>query len=447
MTGAVEPPWPARRAAMYTMLVLTVASMFSYIDRIVLNLMVGPIKAAFSLTDTQFSLLQGAAFGLFYTLAALPIGRLVDFADRRLIVAVGAGVFSTFTVLSGFARTYIELFLARVGVGAGEASLNPAAYSLLADTYPKERLASALGVFTMGAFIGIGCAFIFGGAIVQWAMTTGPITLPVVGEIAPWQVAFLIVGAPGLVVALWALTIKEPARRGANAGARLKPPPLRAVGARFWRHRALYGPMFAGYCMVTLNGYAGASWTAEFFKRVFGWNAAQAGLWYGLFGVLIASVLGAVVAGRLADWIGKRRPDATLRVAALAMLCSWIPSVAATLMADPWSALALLALAQFFTTFPFPLAAATLQISTPNQHRGQTSAIYLFVINLCGLTLGPLVIGVMNDQVFTAPEGIRYSLAWVNAVTAPLAAILLWSALKGYRETRASLEVDQTSPT
>ncbi len=447
MSGAREAPWPSEKVALYTMLVLTVASMFSYIDRIVLNLMVGPIKAAFGLSDTQFSLLQGAAFGLFYTLAALPIGRLVDFADRRLIVAVGAGVFSAFTVMSGLARSYVELFLARVGVGAGEASLNPAAYSLLADTYPKDRLASALGVFTMGAFIGIGCAFIFGGAIVHWAMTAGPVTLPLLGEIAPWQVAFLVVGAPGLLVALWALTIKEPPRRGALSDGPLKPPPLRDVIARFWRHRALYGPMFAGYCLITLNGYAGASWTAEFFKRVHGWNAAQAGLWYGLFGVLIASVLGAFVAGRIADSVGKRHPDAALRVAALAMLGSWIPSAVATLTANPWTALALLAVAQFFTTFPFPLAAATLQLSTPNQHRGQTSAVYLFVINLCGLTLGPLIIGVMNDQVFTATDGIRYSLAWVNAVTAPLAALLLWFALKGYRDTRAALDGPQASPT
>jgi len=390
-------PWPAPRVAAYTLLILTIASTFSYIDRIILSLMVGPIRQTFGIGDTEIGLLQGVAFGIFYTIAALPLGRLVDFWDRRAVIAIGAAVFSLFTVASGLSREYWQLFLARVGVGAGEASLNPAAYSILADTYPKERLSGALGLFTMGAFVGIGCAFIFGGVIVQWAMTTGPIVLPIFGSIEPWQTAFLVVGLPGLLMALWVTTLKEPLRRGVvtSPDGRLRPPPLRSVLSRIWSHKGLYIPMFAGFCAITLNGYAGTSWTAEFFKRT------------------------------------------PLRVAALAMLFSWIPSATATLMPNPWLALGVLAIAQFFTTFPFPLAAAAIQLATPNQYRGQTSALYLFTINLCGLGLGPLVVGIMNDHVFPAADGVRYSLALVNAITAPLAALLLWIALKPYRAARA----------
>ncbi|MBI1186051.1 MAG: MFS transporter [Alphaproteobacteria bacterium] len=435
-------PWPSSRAAAYTILVLTVASMFSYIDRIILSLMITPIQATFDISDTQVGLLQGVAFGLFYTLAALPIGRLVDFWDRRLIIAVGAAVFSSFTIMSGLSRSYAELFLARVGVGAGEATLMPASYSILADTYPKDKLAGALGVFTMGAFVGIGMAFVFGGAIVHWALTTGPIDLPFIGAVAPWQTAFLIVGAPGLLVAVWTATLREPLRRGvaAEQDGRLRAPPLSLVGAHVWTNRALYLPMCAGYCMITLNSYAGTSWTAEFFRRTYDWNTAQIGLWYGLIGVMTASVLGAFVGGRVADWIGKRHADAPLRVASLAMLCSWIPSACATLMPTPWLALGVLAIAQFFTTFPFPLAAAAIQLATPNQLRGQMSALYLFTINLCGLGLGPVLVGLMNDAVFPTPEGVRYSLALVNALTAPAAALLLWLALKPYRASRARHE-------
>ncbi|MCA3182336.1 MAG: MFS transporter [Phenylobacterium sp.] len=432
-------PWPAPRVAAYTLLILTIASTFSYIDRIILSLMVGPIRQTFGIGDTEIGLLQGVAFGIFYTIAALPLGRLVDFWDRRAVIAIGAAVFSLFTVASGLSREYWQLFLARVGVGAGEASLNPAAYSILADTYPKERLSGALGLFTMGAFVGIGCAFIFGGVIVQWAMTTGPIVLPIFGSIEPWQTAFLVVGLPGLLMALWVTTLKEPLRRGVvtSPDGRLRPPPLRSVLSRIWSHKGLYIPMFAGFCAITLNGYAGTSWTAEFFKRTFDWNSAQVGLWYGLIGVMIASVLGALAGGRMADWVGRRHADAPLRVAALAMLFSWIPSATATLMPNPWLALGVLAIAQFFTTFPFPLAAAAIQLATPNQYRGQTSALYLFTINLCGLGLGPLVVGIMNDHVFPAADGVRYSLALVNAITAPLAALLLWIALKPYRAARA----------
>ena len=440
--AAHDAPWPTAGAAAYMMVVLTVASMNSYIDRIILSLMIAPIKQTFDISDTQVGLLQGVAFGLFYTLAALPMGRLVDYADRRWIIALGTTFFSACTVACGLAQSYLQLFLARVGVGAGEASLNPAAYSMIADTYPKDRLSRALGVFTMGAFVGIGGAFMLGGAIVQWALTEGPIALPVVGTVQPWQVAFLIVGLPGFLVALWVATLKEPLRRGvtAQADGGLKPPPLSEVAGRVWTERALFIPMFAGFCMITLNGYAGTSWTPEFFRRTFDWSAGQTGFWYGLVGVMLASVAGAFVGGWVTDRVGKRHADAPLRVAAFAMLLSWIPSAVGTLMPDPWLALGVLAVAQFFTTFTFPLAAAAIQLSTPNQHRGQMSALYLFVINLCGLGLGPVVVGLMNDTLFPGADGVRWSLAWVNGVTAPLAALLLWMALKPYRETRARYE-------
>jgi MFS family permease len=247
---------------------------------------------------------------------------------------------------------------------------------------------------------------------------------------------------PGFFIAAWVATLKEPLRRGvaATPDAPLRPPPLPEVAGRLWREKALYLPMFAGFCMITLNGYAGTSWTPEFFKRTFEWTSGQVGLWYGLFGVMIASVAGALVGGKAADWMGKRHADAPLRVAALAMLASWIPSGVATLAPSPWTALAILAVAQFFTTFTFPLAAAAIQLSTPNQLRGQTSALYLFTINLCGLGLGPLVVGLMNDTIFPGGDGVRYSLALVNAVTAPLAAAFLWMALKPYREARGRYE-------
>ncbi len=435
-------PWPSVAQASYLMFVLTIASMNSYIDRIILSLMIGPIRKTFEISDTEVSLLMGLAFGVFYTIAALPMGRLVDFANRRSIIAWGTAFFSACTVACGLAQNYWQLFLARVGVGAGEASLNPAAYSMLADTYPKERLSQALGIFTMGAFVGIGAAFILGGAIVQWALTTGPIAITPSWTVEPWQLAFFIVGAPGFLIALWVATLKEPLRRGveAQADGRLRPPPLRAVAGRLWREKAVYAPMFAGFCMITLNGYAGTSWTAEFFRRTFEWSPGQVGFWYGLVGVMIASVLGAFAGGWISDQVDKRHRDAPLRVAAFAMLASWIPSATATLMDDPWAALGLLAVAQFFTTFTFPLAAAAIQLSTPNQYRGQTSALYLFTINLCGLGLGPVMVGLMNDTVFPSADGVRYSLAVINAVTAPLAAILLMAAWRPYREARARYE-------
>jgi MFS family permease len=445
MTGSVPQPrtdydaWPSQRAAVYLMLVLTVANVFSYVDRIILNLMIGPIKQSFQISDTQVSLLQGLAFGVFYTLAALPIGRLVDFWDRRLIISLGGAVFSAATIACGLAQSYVQLFLARVGVGAGEASLGPAAYSLMADTYPKEKLSGAMGVYTMGAFVGIGLAYVFGGLVVQWALRTGTLDLPLLGAVEPWQTAFIAAGAPGLLVALWVLTLKEPVRKGVAGapGAKLKPLPMREVLGHLAGRAGLYVPLFGGFCLITLSAYANTSWTPAFLGRVHGMDAGQTGLTLGLV-VLLFGTTGALAGGRLADWLARRgRPDAPVIAAMIGVGLAWLPGLIAPLAPTRETTIVALAVREFFAVFPFPLAAAAIQMVTPNQLRGQTTAVYFFAINLVGLGLGPTVTALLSDHVFTETEGVRYSLAWVSGVAAPLALILLALARAPYRRAAA----------
>ncbi|MEL7029804.1 MAG: MFS transporter, partial [Pseudomonadota bacterium] len=164
--GAPGAGWPPAVQAWWLVAVLSFAYILSYLDRIVINLLVGPIQEAFDIGDTEFGALQGLAFGLFYTLLALPIGRLTDTGPRRPIVAVGVSVFGFMTMLSGLAANYWTLFLTRIGVGAGEASLSPAAYSLISDSFPPEKLGRAIAVFTMNAFFGIGLAYLIGGGVI-----------------------------------------------------------------------------------------------------------------------------------------------------------------------------------------------------------------------------------------------------------------------------------------
>lgn len=412
---------------------LAAANILSYLDRIIINLLVEPIQADLGISDTRFGMLQGLAFGLFYTLLALPIGRLVDSRPRRTIVAAGVALFSLFSLLSGLARSFGQLFVARAGVGAGEATLVPSAYSMLADLFPPERLGRAVSVFTMTAFVGIGLAYVAGGAAIALIGQADFTGWPLLADLAGWQRVFVIVALPGFLVVPLLLLLPEPARRGAGAA----PPPWREVAAHVRGRSALFGPMFAGFACVTLASYASAVWTPAFFIRSFGWSPAEIGLWVGL-GYLVLGPLGALAAGRWCDAMtADGVPDAPLRVAGVSALASGLLSALSPLMPTATSALVVLLLSVPLGTMAFPMAGTAIGLVTPNRLRGQVSALYMLAINAVGLGLGPMLVGAMSDRLFTGADGIRYGLALVNLLTAPLAFLLIRRAYAPYGALRA----------
>lgn len=429
-----DEPWPAPRRAWLAVLLLSLAGVASYLDRVIIGLLVEPIKADFGLTDTSFAVLQGVAFGIFYTLMAFPLGRLADSRNRRTIVLAGLTAFSLFSMMSGLGRNYWQLFVARMGVGVGEASLTPASYSIISDYFPPHALGRALGAFTTSAFLGMGLAFVAGGAVIGWLSAPGALDWWTFGDHKPWQVAFMLVGLPGLALLLpIALVLKEPKRRGAG---KTTVAPLADVGRLLWERRATFVPMLAGFAMVTLPGYAGLTWIPSMFIRVFGWTPAEIGLAYGLI-YMVCGMGGVFFGGWLCDRLTARgRLDAPLKVSAYAFIGFAVLGSAAPLMPTPWLALGLMAPALFLSTMPYPLAGTAIQLVTPNRMRGQFTAIYLTVINLVGLGVGPILIGLFTDHLFTRPADVRYSLALLNALTAPLAVILLWRAAKPYRLLR-----------
>ncbi|WP_310531269.1 MFS transporter [Novosphingobium sp.] len=431
-------PWPSARLGWIAVFLLSLAGVASYLDRVVIGLLVEPMKADFGLSDTGFAMLQGLAFGLFYTLFAFPVGRLADSYSRRRIIMAGLGIFSLFSIASGLSRHYWQIFLARTGVGIGEASLTPAAYSMLSDYFPPTKLGRALGAFTTSAYLGMGLAFVLGGAVIGWLSAPGGLDWWGLGDHKPWQVAFMIVGAPGLLLLIpLHFLLKEPARRGVVGAA--KAIPLGQVCKALWGRRRFLLPMFAGFAMVTLPGYAGVTWTPAMFIRVFGWSPAQIGLWYGAI-YMVFGMGGVYFGGWFCDRMTARGVlDAPLRLSAYGFIGFAIFGTLGPLMPDPYIALAMMAVALFFGTIPYPLAGAAIQLVTPNQMRGQTSAVYLTIINLVGLGLGPILVGLFTDHVFTEPSDVRYSLATLNAIAAPLAiGLLLWAA-GPYRRFRAEL--------
>ena len=200
--------------AWLTLFVLMTAQTSSFVDRMIMGLLVGPIRQTFDISDTQFSLLAGLAFAVFYSTMGLPIAWVADRFNRTRLIAAGIALWSVATALCGMAQSFWSLFAARVAVGVGETALGPAAYSLIADSFPKARLARALSIFTLGVTLGSGIAYIVGGQVVAAVQSLGAIHVPVLGQVHAWQAVFLIVGLPGLVIALMVLALPEPPRRG-----------------------------------------------------------------------------------------------------------------------------------------------------------------------------------------------------------------------------------------
>ncbi|MGH9752958.1 MAG: MFS transporter, partial [Blastocatellia bacterium] len=214
--ATAEEAYPPIGYAWYVVSILTVIYIFSFIDRVILSLLVQPIRRDLGISDTRMSLLMGFSFAVFYSFFGIPLGRLADSRSRRTLIAIGCAVWSLMTAWCGLARNYLQLLLLRMGVGVGEATLSPAAYSLITDYFPKQRLATAMSVYSTAIHLGSGLAYILGGLVVGFIASQGESIntgLPIVGAIRPWQIVFFIVGLPGLVLALLMYTVKEPVRR------------------------------------------------------------------------------------------------------------------------------------------------------------------------------------------------------------------------------------------
>jgi MFS family permease len=430
-------PYPRSAYAWYVVIVLTFAYIFSFIDRQILNLLVGPIRSDLQISDTEMSLLTGFSFALFYTFFGLPLGRIADSGSRRGLIAADFAMWSLFTAGSGLARNFIQMAIMRMGVGVGEASLSPAAYSLITDYFPPHRRATAQGVYNVGMTLGGGAALIVGGTVIGLTSAQSQWILPVVGSIRPWQLVFLIVGLLGVLLALLLFSVAEPTRRGAGAEARKAS--LGDVLAFAKANRVTLVCHNVGFALLAFSGYGNTAWVPTFFIRHFHWSAALTGQVYG-FVVAIAGALGAVCGGWLSDYLTKRGyRDACMRVALLSSII-WLPAgIAYILVPSPVLSMIILASAVFLAVAPFAVASAALMEITPARMRGQVGAAYLFVISLIGLGLGPTAVAVFTDYVFHDDNMVGYSLLVVSVAGHLLAALILWAALRPFVRSKDRL--------
>lgn len=424
----------SNRYAWYVIALLTLANISSFIDRQILSLLVKPIKRDLHLSDTEVSLLMGLSFALFYTFFGVLIGRLADRKNRRNIIMIGIAVWSMMTTLCAGVVNYFQFFLVRMGVGVGESTLSPSAYSIIADLFPKNKLATAMSVFSMGIFLGGGLATLIGSGIVAKLPTEGMITIPVFGEIFPWQMIFLYVGIPGLIVAVLLFTVTEPSRKnmiqkdGQNAKLSISES-LKII----FQHKKAYLLICFTTATQALVNFGGNAWIPTFVARTYGWEIPRAGAFFGLV-VVISSILGVLFGGWYADKLVKDgKTDGRLRVSVIAAVLCLFGAVAVLLPKAEW-ALLLIALPTFGLAAPFGAATAAVQEIMPNQVRALASSILLFILNLIGLSLGPALVAIFTDFLFKDENMIRYSMMFLYLIGGISGLILSLSVLKPYRQ-------------
>jgi MFS family permease len=436
--GVEGDTFPPSRYAWYVVAVLTLANASAFVDRQVMALLVAPIRQDLGISDTQMGMLYGLAFAAFFILFGVPIGRLADRGSRRAIIAIGIAVWSVMTVLCGMARTYDQLLLARIGVGIGEAALAAPALSLLSDYFPPARRATALSVYSLGVFLGAGLANLLGGAILVRLAEAESVVLPLIGEMRPWQSVFIIVGVPGLVIALIVMaSVREPRRQETAQAADATAFSIRDVLGYLGANRRTFLCHNVGYALFALVNFATAGWLPTLLVRTYGWSAAQAGITLGTLTVTVG-VFGVVVGGRVADaMLARGRADAKLRVGIVAAVANIVFGTAYALAPTAWLAVAALVPYNFFASFAFGAAVAAIQEITPNRMRAQVAAIYTSTITLVGLGLGPSIVGLLTDRLYGADSAIRYSLLTVTVVGLASAACLLAAGLAPYRRSVA----------
>lgn len=419
---------------------LAVAYAFSFIDRQIINLLIDPIKHDLGATDVQMSLLQGGAFIIAYMVFTPIFGRLVDVSNRRNVVISGVITWSAFTVLCGLSTSLDMLFFARAGLGAAEAVLAPAAFSIVSDYFTKDRLPRAMSVFLIGPYMGTGFALVFGGLVIASAESL-KVAIPVLANFQPWQITLIFVGAPGIVYGFVLLAVREPPRQTISGpGLDERRYSLSDVARFMWDGRDFYIRFTATGALILGIMYSIPAWMPSTLIRSFGVTPGQVGLQFGAL-LVIMGPLGVVTGPFVEAWLRKRGHKSAvvlcmiIAAASLAPLCALIPFAP-----NYQTALIVASLITFLCSFPQSLTATALQVATPNRMRGVVMAANGLILAGFGLGIVPTIVASVTDFVFHDAARVRESLAIVCASSATLAVFLGWSSLAPYRRILAAEE-------
>jgi MFS family permease len=441
--------------AWYTLFLLHLAYVCSFVDRALLGMLVTPIKMDLGVSDVQMSLLIGVAFSVFYVVAGIPIARLSDRYARRNVILIGVLLWSIATSAGALATSFAMLFLLRAGVAVGESTLSPSALSMLSDLFPKHRLSTATGLYAAATFVGTGVALLAGGALIDILTRQGGLTFAGIGHMKPWQSVFFLAGLPGiLVVTLMLLTLREPQRVSTSSGAVAEPPRVATAPpgvvtepvptfAQFMRYvfdnRAVYLRLTVATVMFSLMGFALSSWLPAYFTRTFGLSSTDIGARLGVM-IICGGGAGVVAGGLLGTALFKTRTDAVCLLGMGSAVGALVFGAAVTLAGHANLAFWLVLPAFFFKSLPNGVGLAAIVLVTPSRMRAQMVALYLLLDSLVGFGLGPTAVAVLTDFVFKDEAQVGRALATVIAVIMPISFVLYRSARADYRAMVGSLE-------
>ena len=436
-------PWPATGVAYYTLFVLILSTACSQLDIAIVPYLAGAIKADLHLSDYSLSLMIGLSFGLFYTAVGIPIAWFIDRMSRKRLLALAITVWSVGTALCGVAQSYTQLFLARFLVGAGEAVNGPAAYSVTSDLFPRERMPRAIAILQIGSVAGPLLSTVISFLALAAFLHMHPITVPF-GVIRGWQMVFIVVGLPGVLIAILMLTtMREPARHTIpDQVSGFSEAPRNAIGGvisvfqdyglaldYIMKHWQVFTPMFASLFFGSLGGGA-LAFMPIFYQRTFGWGPAQlAGL--NIFPTLVLMPIGLVIGVMLAEYLNrKKRDDAALLTQIISRLIA-LPAMFAVLMPSPWLVWGIGTLSLFSIAIGGPSQNAAFQIVTPTELRGKMTALYLFIYSVVGVAFAPVLTGALST--YLVGEGnIRMAIFLPAVILGPISLLITFLGLKPY---------------
>ena len=427
---------PSNTYGWYVAFILLIGFTFSFIDRQVLNLLVVPIQNDLNITDTQISALQGLAFVITYVGLCVPIGRIIDKTHRVSVMIIGLLVWSAATIACGFSKNYISMFIARMGIGAGESTVHPGSISILGDYFDSDKIASPMSIYLLGPYLGAGIAMIFGAQVLDWtSQMDSNFILPLVGEVAPWQLTFIAVGLPGILVACLFLTIREPKRRIQEIESQ-EAPSFKKIAEYIKNNWQVYGAIIIGNSCLIILLYGLQSWVPTMLLRVYEWDLIQSGRIYGLIAMFAGSA-GVLSGPFVLNLMNKNNIDAPhFKLAIFGISMASLSLVLLPFQANVNIALIFVTLASFFVTLPLAGTSSAMVIVSPNRIRGVITGIYVVVTSVFGLVLGPFLVASSTDFIFQDPNAVAKSLALVSVLIGPVGIFFMLKGVDAFGEMK-----------
>jgi MFS transporter, Spinster family, sphingosine-1-phosphate transporter len=397
-----EPTW-------VLVAVLAATYLCAFIDRNILALLTEPIKTDMKLNDTEVSVLLGLAFSTFYVICNVPAGMIIDRFGRRGIIGASAVAWSAMTILCGFAGSYWQLFAGRAGVGLAEAFITPSAFALIRDRVPREKRGRAFSTLALAPYLGGATALIAGGALIAAANAGQFGTWPVLGSLRPWQIVLVVVGVVGLPIPVLLIFLKPDIRLVDTRADASVLRDLAEAFAHIGRNLAVYGCLIGYATAGSMVAFGFSAWVPAMMSRKFGLPVSQVGLTSGPI-LLAASITGLITCGLALDWLVKRKRS-VLIYGVTAMICATCAAAAMPLAPTVVVAWTLFGVAVFFAGSFYSVGATLLSQATPSLIMGKVTVVYLLFQNLIGSGLGPTIVALLSDNVFSGPLAVAYALS------------------------------------